>query len=88
MYYETFKQMKKHLGQLDKWLETSAAFADTKKFDPKNFMGLRIIVDQFPFSRQVQATCDTRSSPRHDSPARKHRRKRTPSRRSRSSARG
>jgi len=59
MYFETFKQMKKQLGQLDKWLETAAAFAETKKFDSKNFLGLRLSVDQFPFSRQVQVACDT-----------------------------
>jgi hypothetical protein len=59
MYFETFSQMKKQLGQLDKWLETAAAYAETKKFDPKNFLGLRLTVDQFPFARQVQITCDT-----------------------------
>jgi len=59
MYYETFNQMKKQLGQLDKWLETAAAYAETKKFDAKNFLGLRLSVDQFPFARQVQVTCDT-----------------------------
>jgi hypothetical protein len=59
MYFETFNQMKKHLGQLDKWLETAGALAETKKFDAKNFMGLRLAVDQFPFARQVQVTCDT-----------------------------
>lgn len=59
MYYETFSQMKKQLGQLDKWLETAAAYAETKKFDSKNFLGLRLSVDQFPFSRQVQTACDT-----------------------------
>ena len=59
MYYETFQQMKKQLGQLDKWLETAAAYAETKKFDSKNFLGLRLSVDQFPFSRQVQVACDT-----------------------------
>jgi hypothetical protein len=59
MYYESLKQMKKQLAQLDKWLETAAAYADTKKFDPKNFLGLRLVVDQFPFSRQVQTACDT-----------------------------
>jgi hypothetical protein len=59
MYYETFNQMKKQLGQLDKWLETAAAYAETKKFDSKNFLGLRLSVDQFPFSRQVQVACDT-----------------------------
>ena len=59
MYYETFNQMKKQLGQLDKWLETAATYAETKKFDSKNFLGLRLAVDQFPFARQVQMTCDT-----------------------------
>lgn len=59
MYYDSIKQMKKQLGQLDKWLETAAAYADTKKFDAKNFLGLRLVVDQFPFSRQVQTACDS-----------------------------
>ena len=59
MYYETLNQMKKQLGQLDKWLETAAAHAETKRFDSKNFLGLRLSVDQFPFSRQVQVACDT-----------------------------
>jgi hypothetical protein len=59
MYYETFNQMKKQLGQLDKWLEAAAAHAEAKKFDSKNFLGLRLSVDQFPFARQVQITCDT-----------------------------
>jgi hypothetical protein len=59
MYFESIKQMKKQLGQLDKWLETAATYAETKKFDSKNFLGLRLVVDQFPFSRQVQTACDT-----------------------------
>ena len=59
MYFETFNQMKKQLGQLDKWLETAATYAETKKFDSKNFLGLRLAVDQFPFARQVQVACDT-----------------------------
>lgn len=59
MYFDAIKQMKKHLGQLDKWLETAATLAETKKFDAKNFMGLRLAVDQFPFSKQVQTACDT-----------------------------
>jgi hypothetical protein len=59
MYYEMFCQMKKQLGQLDKWLEAAAAFAATKSFDPKVFLGLRLAPDQFAFARQVQVTCDT-----------------------------
>jgi uncharacterized protein len=59
MYYPMFGQMKKMLGQLDKWLETAAAFAQTKSFDPNVFLGLRLAPDQFAFARQVQSTCDT-----------------------------
>src|SRR3954451_3228919 len=58
MYYETFRQMKKQLGQLDKWLEAAGAFAKEKSFDPNVFLEFRLAPDQFPFARQVQATCD------------------------------
>ncbi len=47
MHYETFRQMKKQLGQLDKWLETAAAHATARKFDPNLFLGFRLAPDQF-----------------------------------------
>ncbi|MBX3206275.1 MAG: DUF1993 domain-containing protein [Labilithrix sp.] len=59
MYYESFGQMKKMLGQLDKWLETAAAHAKAKAFDPDVFVELRLAPDQFAFARQIQLTCDT-----------------------------
>ena len=59
MYDETVRQMKKMLGQLDKWLEAAAAFAKEKSFDPSVFLGLRLAPDQFTFARQVQTCCDT-----------------------------
>jgi hypothetical protein len=59
MYNEVFAQFKKQLGQLDKWLDAATAFAQSRSFDPNVFMGLRLAPDQFTFSRQVQATCDT-----------------------------
>jgi hypothetical protein len=59
MMFETFKQMKKMLGQADKWLETAATFAKTKSFDPNVFLTLRLAPDQFAFARQVQTACDT-----------------------------
>ena len=58
MYYALFGQMKKQLGQLDKWLDTAATFAKNKSFDPNLFLGFRLSPDQFAFTRQVQATCD------------------------------
>lgn len=59
MYFETVGQMKKMLGQLGKWLEAAAAFAQAKKFDPNVFVGLRLAPDQFAFAKQVQSVCDT-----------------------------
>lgn len=59
MYYATFGQMKKMLGQLDKWLDAATAFAQTKSFDPNVFLEFRLAPDQFTFARQVQLTCDT-----------------------------
>jgi len=59
MYYATFQQMKKTLGQLDKWLEAAASFAQTKSFDGNVFLGLRLAPDQFALARQVQTACDT-----------------------------
>jgi uncharacterized protein len=59
MYYETICQMKKMLGQLDKWLDAAATFAKSKSFDPNVFLGFRLAPDQFAFVRQVQTTCDT-----------------------------
>jgi hypothetical protein len=58
MYFETFRQMKKMLAQLDKWLESAAAFAQKKSFDPNLFVGFRLAPDQFALARQVQSACD------------------------------
>lgn len=59
MYFEIFGQMKKVLGQLDKWLETAASFAQSRSFDSSVFLEQRLAPDQFPLLRQVQTTCDT-----------------------------
>jgi hypothetical protein len=59
MYTEIFSQMKKQLGQLDKWLGTAAEYAKAKSFDPNVFPTLRLAADQFPLARQVQICCDT-----------------------------
>jgi len=59
MYFETVRQMKKMLGQLDTWIEKAATFAQTKKFDTSVYLTLRLAPDQFAFARQVQTACDT-----------------------------
>ena len=59
MYTEMFAQMKKQLGQLDKWLGSAGEYAKSKSFDPNVFVGLRLAPDQFPLARQVQICCDS-----------------------------
>ena len=59
MYVAMFRQMKKQLGQLDKWLDAATTAAAAKSYDPNLFLGFRLAPDQFAFARQVQATCDT-----------------------------
>lgn len=59
MYFEIIGQMKKMLGQLDKWLDSAASFAESRKFDPAIYLTLRLAPDQFAFARQVQTACDT-----------------------------
>ena len=59
MVYATLGQMKKTLGQLDKWLEAAGAFAQTRSFEAKVFLGLRLAPDQFALAKQVQTACDT-----------------------------
>jgi len=59
MYYAMFQEMKKLLGQVDKWLEAAADHAKAKSFDPNVFVTLRLSPDQFAFARQVQTACDT-----------------------------
>jgi hypothetical protein len=59
MYFDTLGQMKKQLGQMDKWLAIATTYAETKKFDPNVLVTARLAPDQFAFARQVQAACDT-----------------------------
>jgi hypothetical protein len=59
MYFQIVSEMNKMLGQLDGWLEAATAHAQSRSFDPNNYLSLRLAPDQFPFVRQVQTACDT-----------------------------
>ena len=59
MYYQTYQQMQKTLGQLDTWLETASGHAESKAFDSQVLVHSRLAPDQFPLVRQVQIACDT-----------------------------
>jgi len=55
---ETISQFAKMLKNLDRWLETSIAFAEGKKFDPEVLVHARLAPDQYELTRQVQSACD------------------------------
>ena len=59
MFYPFHCQMKKMLGQLEKWLGAAKDHAKAKGFDPNVLVESRLAPDQFSFVRQVQAACDT-----------------------------
>jgi hypothetical protein len=47
------------LGNLLNWLDRAEAHAQAKKFDPANYLGLRLAPDMLPFTRQIQIATDT-----------------------------
>lgn len=59
MFYESILQMKKTLGQFDKWLDLAESYAKERSFEPSLYLGFRLAPDQFPFLRQLQTACDT-----------------------------
>ena len=40
------------------WLDEAEAHAQAKKFDPNNYLGLRLAPDMLPFARQIQIASD------------------------------
>jgi hypothetical protein len=58
MYYETFGQIKKMIGQLDTWLDAAHEFAVEKNIEPNTMLDHRLAPDQFQFGRQVRVACD------------------------------
>ncbi len=59
MYHAMFGQMKKQLGQMDKWFDAAEAHAAAKSFDVNVLVSARLSPDQFSFAKQVQTACDT-----------------------------
>jgi hypothetical protein len=56
--YPLVRQMHKLLGQADVWFDKAIAHATAKKFDPETMLQWRHAPDMFPFTQQVQFTCD------------------------------
>ena len=47
------------LNNMLAWLDKAEAHAAARKFDSKNYLGLRLTPDMLPFSRQIQIATDT-----------------------------
>ena len=58
MYQQTVVPFTKMLENLSKWIDVAEEHAKTKKFEPNTWTTARLIADQYPFARQVQAACD------------------------------
>ena len=46
------------LGALSKILDKAAAHCEAKKIDPSVLLAVRLAPDMFPFTKQIQLTCD------------------------------
>jgi uncharacterized protein len=46
------------LNNMLAWLDKAQAHAEAKKFDPANYLGLRLAPDMLPLTRQVQICSD------------------------------
>jgi len=58
MTYEFVPQFTKMLTNLSHILDKAQTFAEQKKFDASALLTDRLAIDQFNFTRQIQATCD------------------------------
>lgn len=47
------------LNNMLAWLDKAEAYAKARKFDPSNYLGLRLAPDMLPFARQIQIASDT-----------------------------
>jgi hypothetical protein len=57
MYAASVPIYQRQLGAISKVLEKGSAWAAAKKVDEAALMGIRMIPDMLPFSRQVQIAC-------------------------------
>ncbi len=58
MYSASAPVFSRILGNMLNWLDRAEAHAQARKFDPNNYLGLRLAPDMLPFVRQVQIVSD------------------------------
>ncbi len=54
----TIAEMKKMLANLERWVDKGVEHATAKKFEPSVLLNSRLVPDQYPLTRQIQAACD------------------------------
>jgi uncharacterized protein len=59
MYSASAPTFVRMLGNLQHWLDRAQAHAQARKFEPNNYLGLRLAPDMLPLSRQIQIASDT-----------------------------
>ena len=57
--YPLVLEMKKLLGQMNRWIDKAEAHAASKDYDPNTLLQARLAPDMFPLVRQFQNACDT-----------------------------
>ena len=58
LYQSSVGAFERSLTALLVLLDKAEAHAKARKFDPTNYLGMRLAPDMFPFVRQVQSLCD------------------------------
>jgi uncharacterized protein len=59
MYTASAPVLAHTLGAMLAWLDKAEAFAQARKFDANNYLGLRLAPDMLPFAKQIQIASDT-----------------------------
>ena len=59
MYSASVPVFVRNLNNLLAWLDKAQAHAEARKFDPANYLGLRLAPDMLPFVKQIQIASDT-----------------------------
>lgn len=58
MYSSSVPVFVRNLNNLLAWLDKAQAHAEARKFDPNQYLTLRLAVDMLPFARQIQIASD------------------------------
>jgi uncharacterized protein len=58
MHSATVPVFVRMLNNVLAWLDKAEAHAKARKFDPNNYLGLRLAPDMLPFARQIQIATD------------------------------